>query len=64
MTNLERVYQTVKNDSHGLDAIYEDYLIDLIGTNGLYLLKKNKLLETCGKQYGRQLYVLCEWKES
>lgn len=64
MTNLERVYQTVKNDCHGLDAIYEDYLIDLIGTNGLYLLKKNNLLETCGRQYGRQLYVLCEWKES
>lgn len=63
MTNLERVYHTVKNNCQGLDAIYEDYLIDLIGTNGLYLLKEHKLLETCGRQYGRQLYVLCDWKD-
>ena len=63
MTNLERVYQTVKNDCMDLDAIYEDYLIDLVGTNGLYLLKERKLVETCGRMYGRQLYTLLDWKD-
>lgn len=57
------LYETVKEEYDGLDSIYEDCLIHLIGIYGLNLLKINGLLETCGVVNGRQLYVLCEKKE-
>lgn len=59
-----QVYEIVKKESNCFDAIYEDYILELVGQEGLNALKENKLLETCGILYGRQLYVLCNWKES
>ena len=64
MTNLEVTYRTVKQFCSDLDAIYEDYLVDLIGTNGLCLLKRHNLIESCGIVSGRKLYTLLDWKES
>ena len=52
------VYDIVKNSSDGLDAVYEDYIANLVGYKGLYALLENNLLETCGVVNGRQLYVL------
>lgn len=63
MLTTKQIYTIVKNECEGLDAIYEDYIINLVGLYGLLLLKGNKLLETCGVVNGRQLYVLVE-KES
>lgn len=63
MLTTKQIYKIVKNECEGLDAIYEDYIINLVGLYGLLLLKGNKLLETCGVVNGRQLYVLVE-KES
>lgn len=60
---VDQVYEVVKNESVGFDAIYEDYILELVGEEGLYALKDNRLVETCGVVYGRQLYVLCN-KES
>ena len=56
------IYDVVKEDCNGLDAIYGDYIIHLVGEYGLYLLKLHKLVETCGVVNGKQLYVLCERK--
>lgn len=58
--NPNRVYETVKKAcvDYKLDALYEDYIIYLVGLEGLYVLQKNKLIETCGVVDGRQLYTL------
>ena len=58
-TYVEEVYIILKESVVGLDSIYEDYIINLIGTTGLMALHANKFLETCGVFNGRQLYVLC-----
>lgn len=63
MPTTKQIYQIVKNECDGLDAVYEDYIISLVGLYGLLLLKGNRLLETCGVVNGRQLYALVE-KES
>lgn len=59
---VKGLYDIVKRACEGLDSVYEDYLIGLIGIHGVYHLKEAKLLETCGVVHGRQLYVLCELK--
>ena len=60
--NADQVYEVVKEVFNDLDAIYEDYLIYLVGFEGFYILIENRLLETCGVVNGRQLYVLCDKK--
>ena len=59
--NAKQVYETVKNMCDGLDAVYEDYLVSLIGNEGLDTLRKDKLVESCGVVNGRKLYALCEY---
>lgn len=58
--NTKQVYELVKNKSLGLDAIYENYILELVGVEGLEILRKNRLIETCGVINGRQLYVLVQ----
>lgn len=71
MTSLKEYFQTpfadlvyfvVKADTEGMDAIYKDYIIQMVGVYGFNALIENKLLESCGVVNGRQLYVLCERK--
>lgn len=38
-------------------AIYEDAIIERIGEDGLNVLKKCELIESCGSIYSRKLYV-------
>lgn len=64
MMTTKKLYEIVKNESEGLDAVYEDYIISLVGLYGLLALKGNRLLEACGSVNGRQLYTLCEKEES
>ena len=52
------IYDIIKENTKGLDAIYEDYIIELVGHDGFGLLLKERLLETCGVVDGRQLYTL------
>ena len=54
-----QVYEVIEKECRGLDAIYEDYIVNLVGYEGLDILKEEKLMETCGVVNGRQLYVLC-----
>lgn len=58
MNYADQLYFVVKEQFDGLDSIYEDNLIHLIGTHGIYILQENKMLETCGVINDRQLYVL------
>lgn len=58
----KEIYDYVKDGCVGLDSIYENTIINLVGSYGLEILKDVKLLETCGVLNGRQLYVLCELK--
>lgn len=60
MTYADYCYQILKSDMSGLDAMYEDYIIRLIGVAGLTELRGNHLLEPCGIVLGRQLYALCD----
>ena len=58
MEYATQLYFLIKEEYEGLDSIYEDALIHLIGVYGIHILKENKMLETCGVINGRQLYVL------
>lgn len=58
--SLEKIYKHLKEHTEGLDAVYEDYIIQEVGLVGLEALKKNHLVESCGSVNGRPLYVLCD----
>ena len=58
LMNPDDVYETVKENMQGLDAIYEDYIIELVGVDGLCMLLQERLIESCGVVNKRQLYTL------
>lgn len=62
MKYVDYVYDILKNESRNWDALYQDYVLELIGVIGMQALLENKLIETCGVINGRQLYVLCDKK--
>ena len=57
-TYVDYVYEIVKAEMEFFEALYEDYIINLVGHAGLTELRSHKLLEACGAIAGRQLYVL------
>ena len=57
-TYVDYVYEIVKNEMGCLDAVYEDYIVHVVGHAGLTELRSNGLLEPCGVVEGRQLYAL------
>lgn len=59
MTYVDYVYEMIKNESRNLDALYQDYILEMVGVLGMQALIENKLVETCGVVNGRQLFVLC-----
>lgn len=60
MRYVDYVYEIVKNETRGMDAVYEDYILEIVGLAGLTELRQNKLIETCGVVNGRQLYTVCD----
>jgi hypothetical protein len=60
MRYVDYVYEIVKNEGRNFDALYQDYILELVGIMGMQALLENNLLETCGVVNGRQLFVLCE----
>lgn len=62
-TYVDYVYEIVKNDTERLDAIYRDYIIQIVGTYGFNALYEARLLEGCGSVNARELYVLVDRKE-
>lgn len=59
---INDIYELLKEEFKGFDAIYEDAIIQLIGIYGLTMLIRHKLVETCGVVNGRQLFTLCPLK--
>lgn len=59
---VDYVYNIVKNDTEGLNAIYKDYILQMVGVYGFNALFGDHLLEGCGSVNGRALYTLCEKK--
>ena len=53
------IYHLLEEKTEGVDAIYEDYILDLIGSHGFDSLKELRLIEGCGSIHGRNLYALC-----
>lgn len=60
MDYVDYVYDIVKSDTEGMDAIYKDYIIQMIGVYGFNALYSERLLEGCGEVNGRRLFVLCD----
>lgn len=54
----DRVHHALACECQGLDAIYEDYIIKVVGEEGFDILREQKLLTTCGSINGRTLYTL------
>lgn len=59
MRYVDYVYDIVKLDCYDMDAIYKDYIIQMVGVYGFNELYAHKLIEGCGSVNGRSLYVLC-----
>lgn len=57
------VYDIVKLDCEEMDAIYKDYILQLVGVYGFNALYGSGLLESCGTMHGRGLYVLFDKPE-
>lgn len=58
------IYDLVKHETAGLDSVYEDYLVAIVGWAGVAALLQAGLLESCGVINGRRLFVLCDWPKS
>ena len=56
--NPDHLYKAVEEVFDNTNAIYEDYLIYLIGFEGLYTLIENGLLESIDVINGRKTYSL------
>lgn len=59
---MDYVYEIVKNDTEGLDVIYRDAIIQMVGVYGFNALYEARLLEGCGSVNARELYVLVDLK--
>ena len=62
-TYVDYVYEIVKNDTEGMDAIYKDYIIQIVGVHGFNALHEARLLEGCGSVNLRESYVLVDRKD-
>ena len=62
MEYVDYVYDIVRLDCEGMDSIYKDYILQIVGVYGFNALHQHGLIEGCGVVNGRQLYVLCDKK--
>ena len=56
---VDYIYDILKLDCEGMDAIYGDHIIKMFGVYGFNALHVNRLIESCGSINGRTLYTLC-----
>jgi hypothetical protein len=54
------IYELVKRRTISLDAVYEDYIINLVGEYGYDSLRRFKLVEGCGSVNGRNLVTIAD----
>lgn len=62
MCYTKRIYEIIKNETAGLDSVYEDFIQHCVGIYGLNALLNAKVLESCGVINGRRLYTLLDLK--
>lgn len=55
---VDYFYRVMWCEFSDIDALYEDYIIHMIGMAGLNILRESTRLEGCGVVNGRQLYSL------
>ena len=63
MSYANLVYDILASKCEYMDAIYEVYILELVGSSGLDALLAAGYLEGCGVINGRQLYVLTEKRD-
>lgn len=51
-------YSLLREMYRQAEALYEDTIIDAVGTVGLYALRKERLIEGCGWIENRKLYAM------
>lgn len=56
--NAEDLYKKLILAFPKADAIYEDSIVDIVGYDGLMLLRKEHMIESCGILEGRKLYAV------
>ena len=54
----KKTLEALKRKYPGMDTLYEDAIISLIGEEGLSTLRTHHLIETCGNIQGRKLYAI------
>ena len=52
------IYDIIKEETQGLNAVYEDYIVMSVGLRGLTALTKYGFIESCGIINGRQMYAV------
>lgn len=57
---VEYVYDIIKLDCEGMDAIYKDHIIQMFGVYGFNALHVAGLIEKCSKVNNRELFVLLD----
>lgn len=60
VSDPELLHEIMAGCFRGMDAVYEDYAIYLIGQEGFDILRRNGVLESCGSIDGRRLYTVAE----
>ena len=55
---VNHICNIVRLEASDMDAIYKEYVMQLVGVFGFNTLIKYDRLETCGVIDGRRLYVL------
>lgn len=56
----KEIYYYLEDRCGGLDVIYEETILALVGSYGLVVLKDAKLLKPYDVLNGRQVYALCD----
>lgn len=56
----EKLHEIMPGSTRGMDAVYEDYIIKLIGREGFDILRNHKILESCSSVNGCRLYTVKE----
>lgn len=57
-TKARSYYEKLKRHCAGMETVYEDVIISIVGEFGLNALRKAHMIETCACFNGRKLYAI------
>lgn len=58
VTNADKYYNIIRHYYPQADALYEDTIINLIGREGLKVLRESHRIEACANFDARKIYIL------